>query len=168
VNLSGAEFRAKNLAANLGAILQETGVEPRWLELDLTENLLMNPGAFTMGALQEFRDIGVQLAVDNFGTGFSSLSSLRRLPINALKIDRSFIRDIGSGANHAAMTTAIIELAKSLKQRVVAEGVETREQCDFLRVRGCGEGQGYYFSRPVPAGDCAELLRAGIAATVAN
>ena len=174
VNLSGAEFRARNLAANLGAILQETGVEPRWLELDLTENLLMNPGDFTMGALREFREIGVQLAVDNFGTGFSSLSSLRRLPIDTLKIDRSFIRDISAGANHAAMTRAIIELAKSLKQRVVAEGVETRNSAIFFGFRAVAKGRATTSAiqfRPPTAPNCCvpgsrqpSPIRAGFAA----
>lgn len=168
VNLSTAEFRAKRPADAVGAALKESGLEPHLLELDLTENLLMNHGDVTMQTLQEFRKLGVQLALDDFGTGFSSLSKLKTLPISALKIDRSFVREINSGTSYAAMTTALIDLAKSMKMRVLAEGVETRDQCNFLRVQGCSEGQGYYFSRPLPAAQCAELLRAGIAATAAN
>jgi len=168
VNLSAAEFRTRNFAAGVAAILRESGLDPRLLELDLTENTLMNPADMTTTALRELRELGVQLALDDFGTGFSSLSYLSKLPINALKIDRSFIREINSGTNYAAMTTAVIDLAKSLKQRVVAEGVETRDQCNFLRIQGCSQGQGYYFSRPVPAAQCAELLRAGIAAPMAS
>ena len=119
--------------------------------------------------LRALSEIGVQLALDDFGTGYSSLSYLNQVPINALKIDRSFIREIGAGTRagtNAAITTALIHMANSLKHRVIAEGVETREQRNFLQLHGCGEGQGYYFSRPVPAQQCAELLRAGIAESV--
>ncbi len=168
VNVSAAEFRAPHFVAAIGAVLRESGIQPRLLELDLNENLLMNPADFTMKALRELRELGVQLALDDFGTGFSSLSYLKNLPIDALKIDRSFIREINSGTKYAAMTTAVIDLAKSLRQRVVAEGVETREQRNFLRIQGCSEAQGYYFSRPLAAQPCAKLLRSGIAATAAN
>ena len=130
----------------------------------------MNRIESATSTLRELSDLGVQLALDDFGTGYSSLSYLNQVPINALKIDRSFIREIGAGTgaatNDAAITTALIHMAKSLKQRVIAEGVETREQRNFLLLQGCGEGQGYYFSRPVPAQQCADLLRAGIAESV--
>jgi diguanylate cyclase (GGDEF)-like protein/PAS domain S-box-containing protein len=170
VNLSAAEFRAKDFPANVRTVLRETGLEPRLLEFDLTEKALMNRIDSATTTLRELSDLGVQLALDDFGTGYSSLSYLNQVPINALKIDRSFIREIGAGAatgtNDAAIATALIHMAKSLKQRVIAEGVETREQRDFLQLHGCGEGQGYYFSRPVPAQQCADLLRAGIAESV--
>jgi diguanylate cyclase (GGDEF)-like protein/PAS domain S-box-containing protein len=171
VNLSAMEFRAKEFPANVRAVLQETGLEPRFLEFDLTEKALMGRAQSATVTLRALSGLGVQLTLDDFGTGYSSLSCLNQVPINALKIDRSFIRKIGvgtsAGANEAAMTTAMIHMAKSLKQRVIAEGVETREQRNFLQLQGCGEGQGYYFSRPVPAKQCAELLRAGIAESVA-
>ena len=171
VNLSATEFRAKDFPASVRAVLQETGLQPRFLEFDLTEKALLNRIESAAATLRALSDLGVQLALDDFGTGYSSLSCLNQVPIDALKIDRSFIRKIGAGpsagANEAAMATAMIHMAKSLKQRVIAEGVETREQRTFLRVQGCGEGQGYYFSRPVPAKQCAELLRAGIAESVA-
>jgi len=130
----------------------------------------MNRGESASATLRALSELGVRLALDDFGTGYSSLSYLKQAPIHALKIDRSFIREIGapngSGKNGAAIATALIHMAQSLKQRVIAEGVETREQRDFLQSQGCGEGQGYYFSRPVPARQCAELLRAGIAESV--
>jgi diguanylate cyclase (GGDEF)-like protein/PAS domain S-box-containing protein len=170
VNLSPAEFRAKDFPANVRTVLRETGLEPRFLEFDLTEKALMNRLESATATLRELSDLGVQLALDDFGTGCSSLSYLNQVPIKALKIDRSFIREIGAGTgagtNDAAITMALIHMAKSLKQRVIAEGVETREQRNFLQLQGCGEGQGYYFSRPVPAQQCAELLRAGITESV--
>jgi diguanylate cyclase (GGDEF)-like protein/PAS domain S-box-containing protein len=166
VNLSAAEFRAADLPASVSTILHETGIEPRFLEFDLPENALMKRVESATATLRALSELGVQLTIDNFGTGYSSLGYLNQVPINALKIDGSFIREIGAGTNDAPITTAVIHMARSMKQRVIAEGVETREQRNFLQLRGCGEGQGYYFSRPVPAPQCAELLRAGIAESV--
>ena len=168
VNLSVAEFRAKNFPATVRAIIEETGLEPRFLEFDLTERALMNRVETATATLRALSEFGIRLTLDDFGTGYSSFSYLNQVPIDALKIDRSFIGQIGVGAgtNDASIATAMIHMAKSLKQRAIAEGVETLEQRNFLRLAGCSEGQGYYFSRPVPAKECAELLRAGIGATI--
>jgi EAL domain-containing protein (putative c-di-GMP-specific phosphodiesterase class I) len=122
----------------------------------------------TASVLQALKFMGVQLAVDDFGTGYSSLSYLRRFPIDALKIDQSFVRDITSNPDDATIVSAVINMGRSLKQRVIAEGVETREQFAFLQAQHCGEGQGYYFSRPVLAGQFAKLLETGISTTVPN
>jgi diguanylate cyclase len=120
----------------------------------------------TASVLQALKRMGVQLAVDDFGTGYSSLSYLRRFPIDALKIDQSFVRDITSNPDDATIVSAVINMGRSLKQRVIAEGVETREQFAFLQAQHCGEGQGYYFSRPVLAGQFAKFLETGISTTV--
>ena len=171
VNLSAAEFCARDFPASVRTILQETGLEPRFLEFDLTEKTLMHRVESASATLRALSELGVQMALDDFGTGYSSVSYLNQAPIHALKIDRSFIREIGastqSGTQDAAIAAALIHMAKSLKHRVIAKGVETREQRNSLQILGCGEGQGYYFSRPVPARQCAELLRAGIAESVA-
>src|SRR6266699_838254 len=168
VNLSGVEFRAKHFLEGVRTILEETRLEPRFLEFELTESVLMNHVEGSVSRLQALKALGVQLAVDDFGTGYSSLSYLRRFPIDALKLDQSFIHHITVDPNEAAIISAVIDMGKKLKQRVIAEGVETREQRNFLQVHGCGEGQGYYFSRPMAAEQCAKLLRTGIAKTVSD
>jgi diguanylate cyclase len=122
----------------------------------------------TVDTLHALKAIGVRLAVDDFGTGYSSFTYLRRFPLDALKIDRSFVRDITADQNDAAIVSAMIGIGKSLKQRVIAEGVETREQLNFLQTHGCGEGQGYYFSRPVIAAQLTEVLKYGIAQDVVH
>src|SRR5437879_12937619 len=122
----------------------------------------------TVNTLRALRAMGPRIAGDDFGTGYSSLSYLRRFPIDALKLDQSFIHHITVDPNEAAIISAVIDMGKKLKQRVIAEGVETREQRNFLQVHGCGEGQGYYFSRPMAAEQCAKLLRTGIAKTVSD
>jgi len=168
VNLSGVEFRAKHFLEGVRTILEETRLEPRFLEFELTESVLMNHVEGSVSRLQALKALGVQLAVDDFGTGYSSLSYLRRFPIDALKLDQSFIHHITVDPNEAAIISAVIDMGKKLKQRVIAEGVETREQRNFLQVHGCGEGQGYYFSHPMAAEECAKLLRTGIAKTVSD
>jgi diguanylate cyclase len=168
VNISAVEFRDQNFLESVRAILKETCLEPRCLELELTESVLMQHAEATASVLQALKLMGVRLTVDDFGTGYSSLSYLRRFPIDALKIDQSFVRDITSNPDDATIVSAVINMGRSLKQRVIAEGVETREQFAFLQSQHCGEGQGYYFSRPVLAGQFAKLLETGISTTVLN
>jgi diguanylate cyclase (GGDEF)-like protein/PAS domain S-box-containing protein len=162
VNVSAKEFRAENFLDQLFAILDETGVDPSLLELELTESVLMKHAESAAAILRTLRNIGVQVAVDDFGTGYSSLSYLRKFPIDALKIDQSFVGQITAAGDDASIVTAVISMAQSLKLRVVAEGVETLEQLEFLQAQECDEAQGYYFSRPVPPLEFAALLRTGI------
>jgi diguanylate cyclase (GGDEF)-like protein/PAS domain S-box-containing protein len=164
VNVSAKEFRAEHFLQQLFAILEETGMDPSLLELELTESVLMKHAESAATILRTLRDRGVQVAVDDFGTGYSSLSYLRKFPIDALKIDQSFVGQITTAADDASIVTAVISMAQSLKLRVVAEGVETLEQLEFLDAQQCDEAQGYYFSRPVPAQEFATLLRSGISA----
>ena len=159
VNISAVEFHSKDFLADVRAILNDTGLDPRCLELELTERGLMQDTEITMTILHSLKELGVQIAVDDFGTGYSSLSYLRRFPIDTLKIDQSFVQDIASDAGES-IVSAIIAMGMSLRQRVVAEGIETREQLAFLQSRHCAEGQGYYFSRPVAAKAFATLLAA--------
>ena len=132
------------------------------LELELTESALMKRVESTASILRTLKESGLRIAVDDFGTGYSSLSYLRKFPIDSLKIDQSFVRQIGKGMDDAAIVTAVISMARSLKLRVVAEGVETFKELEFLKAQECDEAQGYYFSRPVPAPLFVNLLRAGI------
>jgi diguanylate cyclase (GGDEF)-like protein/PAS domain S-box-containing protein len=168
VNISSVEFRDKNFLANLRATLNETGLEPRHLELELTERVLMQHVESTAFVLGELSAMGVLLAVDDFGTGYSSLSYLSQFPINSLKIDKSFVQGITSERDDAPIISAVINMGRSLMQQVIAEGVETREQLAFLQARDCDEGQGYYFSHPVVAEQFSKLLETGISATVLN
>jgi diguanylate cyclase (GGDEF)-like protein len=158
VNVSAVEFHGKEFFAGVCAILRETGLDPRRLELELTETGLIQDTERTAGTLRALKHLGVQIAVDDFGTGYSSLSYLRRFPIDTLKIDQSFVREIEATGDNA-IVSAIIAMGLSLKQRVVAEGIELPEQLAFLQAHHCAEGQGYYFSRPVTAGVFAALLR---------
>ncbi|WP_457663860.1 EAL domain-containing protein [Sinorhizobium medicae] len=158
VNVSARQFRERNWASRVAEILKETGLEARYLELELTESLIMQdvPGAIaTMHALEA---IGVHLAIDDFGTGYSSLSALKRFPVRRLKIDRSFVTDIPLDADDMAITSAIISLAQKLGLRVIAEGVESEAQVEFLQKAGCDEIQGYFFSRPLSAEAFESLL----------
>jgi EAL domain-containing protein (putative c-di-GMP-specific phosphodiesterase class I) len=162
VNVSAMEFRDEHFLENLFAILGETGLDPRSLELELTESVLMKRAESAASILQALRESGIQVALDDFGTGYSSLSYLRRFRVDALKIDQSFIRQISIAGDDATIVAAVIAMARSLELRVVAEGVETLEELEFLRTHQCDEAQGYYFSRPVPPQQFAELLRTGI------
>lgn len=162
VNTSALEFRAKNFLANICAILKETGLKAGNLELELTETVLMRNAKSTDSTLHALKDMGIKLTVDDFGTGFSSLSYLRQFPIDALKIDQSFVHNMTQSADDASIVMAVISLGKNLKQRVIAEGVETAEQYAFLQAQHCDEGQGHYFSHPVPAKEFAKLLGSGI------
>jgi EAL domain-containing protein (putative c-di-GMP-specific phosphodiesterase class I) len=165
INISAVELRAKDFVAGVHAILTETGLEPRYLELELTETFLMQDSKSTAAVLHALKNVGVTLALDDFGTGYSSLSYLKRFPIDTLKIDRSFVRDLTTDADDASIVSAVISMGKSLHMRVVAEGVETREQLAFLQEQGCPEGQGYYFSKPVVAGELTQLLGRRVAET---
>jgi diguanylate cyclase (GGDEF)-like protein/PAS domain S-box-containing protein len=158
VNVSAVEFQDPEFVESVRGVLRETGLEGRFLELELTERVLMDDAESTARVLQELKEMGVGLALDDFGTGYSSLSYLRHFPIDVLKIDRSFVERITSDGDDSAIVSAIINMGKSLKQRVVAEGVETREQKAFLESQNCEEGQGYLFGRPVTAAQFAKLL----------
>ncbi len=162
VNVSAVEFRDDEFLKNLFTILTNSNLDPRSLELELTESVLMRRVESTAAILQALRKRGVQVAIDDFGTGYSSLSYLRKFPIDALKIDQSFVRQIVGGEDDAAIVTAVISMAKSLKLRVVAEGVETLQELEFLQAHRCEEAQGYYFSHPVPSQQFAKLLESGI------
>jgi diguanylate cyclase (GGDEF)-like protein/PAS domain S-box-containing protein len=168
VNVSSVEFRSEEFINNVWTILKDTRLEPRYLELELTESVLMQHVESTAATLKALKDMGATLAIDDFGTGYSSLSYLRRFPIDALKLDRSFVQEITSDTSDAIIISAVINMGKSLKQRVIAEGVETVNQLAFLQAHGCDEGQGYYFSRPMVAHQFAKLLETGISAAVAN
>jgi EAL domain-containing protein (putative c-di-GMP-specific phosphodiesterase class I) len=151
VNLSIRQLRQPNLADVIESILKETGLNPECLELEITEGIMMGDTKAAMEFLLRMRMLGVQMSIDDFGTGFSSLSYLKNLPVNKLKIDQSFVRDIGTDESDAAIIRSIISLGHRLEMKVIAEGVETLEQLDFLRLRGCDEIQGFYFSRPLAA-----------------
>jgi diguanylate cyclase (GGDEF)-like protein len=159
VNLSACQLRQTMLRQVVGRILDESGIGPEWLELELTESVIMDDIQTSSTVLRDLKKMGVRISMDDFGTGYSSLSLLKRLPLDTLKIDRSFVRDITTDSDDAAIVDAIILLAHSLRLRVIAEGVETREQLDFLRSRGCDEVQGYLYSRPMPVAEIECWLR---------
>jgi EAL domain-containing protein (putative c-di-GMP-specific phosphodiesterase class I) len=159
VNLSARQFGDEQLLPEIQTVLDDTGLAPACLELEITESLLMQDVGKAMHVLTSLRAIGVRFAMDDFGTGYSSLSTLKRFPLNTLKIDRSFIRDLPGDADDCAITQAIISMGRSLGLKVVAEGVETKEQADFLGMLGCDELQGYLFSRPLQASKVSPFLR---------
>ena len=161
VNLSARQFQQKDLESTVRRILRETRVAPAFLQFELTESLLMQEPEAAARTLRGLRESGVKLSVDDFGTGYSSLAYLKRFPLDSLKIDRTFIRDITTDPEDAAITLAIIGLAHNLNVKVVAEGVETREQLELLRKNGCDEIQGYLFSMPTTADACARMLHEG-------
>src|SRR3984893_252404 len=160
LNVSTAEFADKDFLSGVRAVLIATGVEPQNLELELTESVLMQNAESTVVTLAALKAMGVQLAIDDFGTGYSSFTYLRRFPSDALKLHQSFVQEITSDPGDATIVSAMINIGMSLKQRVIAEGIETRAQLNFLQRHGCGEGQGYYFSRPVEAEQAGNLLKA--------
>ena len=159
VNVSAMEFRVEEFPDTLFAILEETGLDPTRLEIELTETVLLKRADSVASILRRVRERGVQVALDDFGTGYSSLSYLRRFPVDALKIDQSFIRQITTAGEDTAIITAIIAMARSLNLRVIAEGVETLEELTFLRAHHCDQAQGFYFSPPVRADQFERLLR---------
>jgi diguanylate cyclase (GGDEF)-like protein/PAS domain S-box-containing protein len=159
INVSAPELRDKDFVAGLRGILNETGLAPRNLELELTETVLMQDAAFTSGILRALKDLDVQLTLDDFGTGYSSLSHLKRFPIDILKIDRSFVRELATDSDATSIVSAVIGMGKNLGLQVVAEGVESREQLTCLQRLACPQGQGRYFSEPLDPEDFARLAR---------
>jgi EAL domain-containing protein (putative c-di-GMP-specific phosphodiesterase class I) len=159
VNVSPIEFSNEGFLEGLFATLSETGLNPKALELEVTESALMKNPELAATILQVLRRQGVRVAIDDFGTGYSSLSYLRKFPLDALKIDQSFVRQIADGSNDNAIVSAIISMGQSLNLRVIAEGVETPEQLAFLKAKECDEAQGYNFSRPLVAEQFAALLK---------
>jgi EAL domain-containing protein (putative c-di-GMP-specific phosphodiesterase class I) len=161
VNISALEFRNKHFLDGVRSILEDTRLEPRYLELELTESVLMQDAASTGAMIEALKAMGVQLAIDDFGTGYSSLSYLTRFQVDALKIDQSFVQAMTPDPESIVLG-AVIGMAKSLKHRVIAEGVETSNQLASLQAMNCGEGQGYFFHRPGDAAGFADLLTTGI------
>jgi len=159
VNVSAVQFRQKGFCELIRRVLHSTGLAPQYLALELTESLLLANAEVTFSVIQELKAMGLELAIDDFGTGYSSFSYLRQFRISKLKIDRSFIRDVAVKPDDAAITTAIISMAKSLKLKVIAEGVEDEAQMSFLRAHQCDEIQGYYFSKPLTVDKIADKLR---------
>ncbi len=162
VNLSARQFQQKDLESAVRRIVASTGADASMLQFEITESLLMGDPEGAARILRGLRDSGVKISIDDFGTGYSSLAYLKRFPLDALKIDRAFVRDIATDPEDAAIALAIINLAHTLELRVVAEGVETEAQLDFLASHGCDEMQGFYFSRPVEASVCEAMLRQGL------
>ena len=159
VNLSARQFGAPNLVADIGDVLRETGLAPDCLEIELTESLFMSDVTLAVELLHAMKNLGIKLSIDDFGTGYSSLSYLSRFPIDVLKIDRSFVAAITRDSNDAAIVASIVALAHNLKLAVIAEGVETEDQLDYLRRHGCDQMQGYFFSRALPAREFEALVR---------
>jgi diguanylate cyclase (GGDEF)-like protein/PAS domain S-box-containing protein len=166
VNISAVELRSKDFVPGVRAALRETGLNPRYLEFELTETALMHDPASTIAVLHALKDMGVRLTLDDFGTGYSSLSYLKRFPIDALKIDKSFVRGLCTNADDANIVSAVINMGKSFNLKVIAEGVETREQFLRLQAQQCAEGQGCYFREPIAASEFAKLLGSDLSATV--
>jgi diguanylate cyclase (GGDEF)-like protein len=169
VNLSGRQLKENNLVAAVLAALREADVDPCWLELELTESMLMDASPDIIDRLHALTDAGIQLSIDDFGTGYSSMSYLKTFPVRALKVDRSFVRGLPQDPEDAAITRAIIAMARSLRMEIVAEGIETQEQHDFLRAHGCDKSQGYLYGRPCAAAQIGQMLaRTGAGACVVD
>ncbi len=159
VNLSARQFERKNLTERVCQILRETNLDPKYLELELTEGLILQDEKAAAQAFMAWRDLGIRIAIDDFGTGYSSLSYPKRFPFDAIKIDKSFIRDIANDRQNAAITVAIIQMAHSMNMTVIAEGVENEAELAFLCDRECDEIQGYFFSQALPTAEFAALLK---------
>jgi diguanylate cyclase (GGDEF)-like protein/PAS domain S-box-containing protein len=159
VNVSSRQVREDRFASQVASTMREHGVNPRLLEFEITESTLMTHGDATNVALRELKDLGISISIDDFGTGYSNLSYLKRFLVDALKIDIAFIRDITTNPDDASIAIAMINMAHSLRLKVTAEGVETRDQLEFLRAHGCDEAQGYLLSRPLPAAEISEKFR---------
>lgn len=161
VNLSSRQLNQKNIIQRVNQIVKETGIEPKYLELEVTENLVIQNESAAIQAMNEWRNIEIKIAVDDFGTGYSSLSYPKRFPFDIIKIDRSFVCNITNDPKNAAITIAIIQMAHSLNMKVIAEGVETQSELDFLYQYDCDEIQGYFFSKPVTKEKFEDLLKKG-------
>ena len=161
INVSARQFRTPHFLDGVAEIIAESGISPEQFELELTESILMEPESSQTQGLYRLRALGVHFAIDDFGTGYSSLSYIKRFPIGMLKIDQSFVRGLPDGINDARIAAAIIAMARSLDLDVIAEGVETREQLEFLRAEQCPKVQGYLFSRPLPPDEIEPHLRRG-------
>ena len=168
VNISTPEFCANTFVEAVRAILSETRLDPCCLQLEITESVLMRDAESSIAILEQLKNMGVRVAVDDFGSGYSSLSYLAKFPVDVLKIDSSFVHDISSATGHGIMASAVIAMAASFKQLVVAEGVEDQLQSAFLKVHRCDEGQGYLFGRPLAAGPFTALLARGLSTTVVH
>ena len=158
VNLSSLQFRQGDIVKTIKNILATTGLDPQYLELEITESIIMHDVEEAIATLWKLKEMGLKLSIDDFGTGYSSMSYLKRFPLDTLKIDRSFIKDIMTEPNDAAITKATIGLAKGLELTTIAEGIETKEQFAFLHKQGCDQIQGYFISRPVPAEKVEQLF----------
>jgi len=161
VNITTKQLRLINIADTIKDILNEAKLEPKYLELELTENMIINH-PWTINTIKDLKEIGVQIALDDFGTGFSSLNYLREIPLDRLKIDQSYIQNIESNRGDDVIIQAIITMAHHLNLEVLAEGVETKKQYDFLKKQKCGEFQGFYFSKPISSSDCENILRKSV------
>jgi EAL domain-containing protein (putative c-di-GMP-specific phosphodiesterase class I) len=159
VNVSSIQIARGQINHTVEQVLKETGLEPCYVELEITESLIMQQTKQALVTLNALKEMGVMLAIDDFGTGYSSLSYLKRLPLHRLKIDKSFVNEIPEDPDDVAITRAVIALGDHLHLTVVAEGVETRAQMEFLRSNGCDEAQGYFYGAPLPAAEFAELIR---------
>ena len=159
-------MREQQFVTDVTEILRKRCVDPKLLEFEITESTLMEHGESTSAALRALKDLGISISIDDFGTGYSSLSYLRQFPIDTLKVDQSFTQEIAANTSDATIITAVINMSRGLNHRVIAEGVETFSQLEFLQAHGCDEGQGFYFSRPVPASQFAKLLEAGTLSAV--
>ena len=160
VNLSAIQFQQEDLAGSIEKVLSESGVDPERLELELTESVVMQDARKADDMLSRLSRVGIKLAIDDFGTGYSSLSYLKRFAVDRLKIDQSFVRDMTHNYDDAEIAHAIINLGHTLGLEIVSEGVETNEQLELLKQQGCDIIQGYYISKPMPASDIPDFLRA--------
>jgi EAL domain-containing protein (putative c-di-GMP-specific phosphodiesterase class I) len=160
VNVSARQFREKNLIGRVVGALKDSGLEAKYLELEVTESLIMQDVELAVATMKELQGLGVHLSIDDFGTGYSSLSALKHFPVARLKIDKSLIDGLPADENDRAVASAVISLGQKLNLKVIAEGVETDAQVEFLRENHCDEMQGYHFSRPIAAREIEELLRA--------
>ena len=151
VNISPRHFQGEDLVRTVEKILTETGLDPWWLDLEITEGIVMDDANYVIDKLARLSDMGINLTIDDFGIGYSSLAYLKRFPVHKLKVDRSFVMNLTTDPDDAAITEAVIKLGHSLNLKVVAEGIESEDQLAYLRSKGCEEVQGYHFCRPLPA-----------------